>query len=337
MAVVVDLEDERLGELGPDVERRAGGQRLRRRRAARSGARRPSSRDAPFVAPSAPPRSPSSAAGRPSRRVPLPWAISGRPPPLPSMRGARRRGRGRRPTMPRADEVVADRHEQLRLVGVEAERDDAGRRATPRRSLADALQRVDRVERPGEGDEANARVATSSAAPRARPARGRPPRRAPALSRRFVSRSSSWSAAIRSGQRLGRLARRPPRPPARGRRRRAPRYASAPAPVSASIRRMPDADAPLAGDDEAADLAGRPAVRAAAQLVAVALDPDGPDRLAVLLVEERVGAGVDRLGHRHERGRHRPVLADDPADLGLDRRAARRRSAPRSNGKSNRR
>ena len=35
----------------------------------------------------------SRAAGSPSRRVPLPWAISGRPPPLPSMRGAAARTR----------------------------------------------------------------------------------------------------------------------------------------------------------------------------------------------------------------------------------------------------
>ena len=42
VAVRVDVEDERLGELGPDVEGRAGGQRARWRRAARCGARRPS-------------------------------------------------------------------------------------------------------------------------------------------------------------------------------------------------------------------------------------------------------------------------------------------------------
>src|SRR6185503_6407228 len=49
----------------------------------------------------------------------------------------------------------------------------------------------------------------------------------------------------------------------------------------------PRADAPLARDDEAADLAARAAVRAAAQLEAVVLDAYGPDRLAVFLVEER--------------------------------------------------
>ena len=60
------------------------------------------------------------------------------------------------------------------------------------------------------------------------------------------------------------------------------------------------------------------AVRAAAQLVAVALDPDGADALAVLLVEEGVGAGVDRLLHRHVADDDGPILADDPPDLGLD-------------------
>ena len=78
---------------------------------------------------------------------------------------------------------------------------------------------------------------------------------------------------------------------------------------------------------------GRAAVGPAAQLEAVALDPDRPDRLAVLLVEEGVGAGLDRLAPWACTGdRDRPVLADDPADLVLDRRASRRRSAARSNG-----
>ena len=92
------------------------------------------------------------------------------------------------------------------------------------------------------------------------------------------------------------------------------------------------ADAPLAGDDEAPDLAAGAAVRAAAQLEAVVLDADGPNRLAVLLVEEGVRAALDRLGHRQELDRHRPVLADDPADLVLDRAASRRRSAPDRTG-----
>ena len=66
------------------------------------------------------------------------------------------------------------------------------------------------------------------------------------------------------------------------------------------------------------DLAGRPAVGPAAQLEAVVLDPDRADGLAVLLVEERIGALLDRLGHRQERDRHRAVVADDRPDLVLD-------------------
>ncbi len=61
-------------------------------------------------------------------------------------------------------------------------------------------------------------------------------------------------------------------------------------------------------------------MRPAAQLVAVALDPDGANRLAVLLVEERVGAGSDGLLHRHEAGRDGSVVADDAPHLRLDRR-----------------
>ena len=84
------------------------------------------------------------------------------------------------------------------------------------------------------------------------------------------------------------------------------------------MRRVPEPMLRSPVIDEAADLAAGPAVRAAAQLEAVVLDPDRPDRLAVLLVEERVGAGLDRLGHRQERDGDRPVVADDGADLVLD-------------------
>ena len=75
------------------------------------------SRDGPRIAASA-------ACGSPSRRVPSPWAICGRPPPLPSIAGiaAVDEVAGRDPA---GDEVVGDRHEELRLVGVEGEGDDA--------------------------------------------------------------------------------------------------------------------------------------------------------------------------------------------------------------------
>ena len=98
----------------------------------------------------------------------------------------------------------------------------------------------------------------------------------------------------------------------------------------------PGADAPLAGDEEAADLAARAGVRAAAQLEAVVLDTDRPDRLAVLLVEEGVRASLDRLGHAHECDGDGPVLADDAMDLVLDR-AELVVGQARSNGKSKRR
>ena len=118
VARLVDVEDQRLRELGPDVEGGAGGERL-----------------LPVALPDAAPeghqavvasadRIAASASGSASRRVPLPWAISGRPPPLPS------RQRHRVPDEvtggdPLRHEVVGDGHEQLWLVGVEAERDDA--------------------------------------------------------------------------------------------------------------------------------------------------------------------------------------------------------------------
>ena len=99
----------------------------------------------------------------------------------------------------------------------------------------------------------------------------------------------------------------------------------------------PGADALLAGDDEAADLARRAAVRPAAQLVAEALDADRADPLAVLLVEERVGARRLGLGHRHPLDADRAVVADDAPRT--SRSIARFSSSvrPRSNGKSNRR
>ncbi len=62
---------------------------------------------------------------------------------------------------------------------------------------------------------------------------------APARARRFASRSSSWRAATRSGSDSIDVA--PATPPARwSSSRRAPTQASAPSPVSASIRRMPE-------------------------------------------------------------------------------------------------
>ncbi len=122
VAARVDVEDERLGELGPDVERRAGGERLARRRAARSGARRPSG--------------PGLEAGA-DRGQRIGQALAPRAAALGHLRAAaaaalERRHRGGDQVAgrdPARDEVVGDGHEQLRLVGIE-------RRARRRRSRA---------------------------------------------------------------------------------------------------------------------------------------------------------------------------------------------------------
>ena len=256
--------------------------------------------------------------GRPpgrSRRVPRPWAIPGRPPPRPSRAGIASVDQvaGRDPA---GDEVVADRDEELRLVSVEAERDDA----RPERAAdvsGGRLERVHRGVRERRGDEADPRrdlVGTCRQLARlGQPGSGAGLEPAPGLAQLVLegrdpvadpidsSCAPSASAAASSASNRCRTS------------------ASAAAPVTASMPAHPGADAPLAGDQEAADLAGRQAVGAAAQLEAVALDPDGPDRLAVLLVEEGIGAALDRLGHAHERDGDGPVLADDAVDLVLDR------------------
>ena len=282
--VVVDLEDERLGELGADVEGRAGGERrdvvalpdaapeghLARPRApsgrSASALERVERRQSPRAACPCP--GPSRAARRPCRRSPR------RP-------DERRRRTPRAPT--RSSLTVTN------SCGSSASRPsamtpDPGRARGPpwRRSSAHRSTRTGRRRRRAgrPGASSSARLASSAG-------RGRPPR-PPALSRRFASRSSSWSARdpLRRSH------------PSTSRRRSAARSSVANRAregVRARARHRLDAaharaDAPLPGDDEAADLAGRAAVGPAAQLVAVALDPDGPHLLAVLLVEERVGA-----------------------------------------------
>ena len=64
-----------------------------------------------------------SASARPSRRVPRPWAIV-----RPAAAAALERRHGRVDQVPgrdaARDEIVGDRDEQLRLVGIERERDD---------------------------------------------------------------------------------------------------------------------------------------------------------------------------------------------------------------------
>ena len=172
-----------------------------------------------------------------------------------------------------------------------------------------ALERVDRVVRAGEGDQADA-VADLARARRPAPAGSRqaraPARLEPSL--RLAQLLLERGDAVLDGVGRGRPD-----------ERRGALEAVEPLGhegVGALAGHRLDAahagaDAPLAGDEEAADLAGRPAVGAAAQLEAVVLDPDGADRLAVLLVEERVGAGVDRLLHAEPGDADRAVLEHD--------------------------
>ena len=208
------------------------------RRAARSGARRPSR----------PPRLPTRAARHRGRRA-AGEPVAPRAPALGHLGAAAalgrrsrasRPGRGRRPRCRARRGRRVDRHEELRLVGVEAERDRRPTRAPPRTSLAHALERVDRLERRRRAPRAGRRARAPRAAATSSPGFGEPGRRRPPCSRCFVSRSSSWSAAIRSGHRvdglgadgLGRPLERvePRRARARRRRRRS----------RASIRRMPE-------------------------------------------------------------------------------------------------
>ena len=163
-------------------------------------------------------------------------------------------------------------------------------------SLRARLERLHRFERRAASATSRTPGATSSPRPPARPASasaGAAARLEPPL--RLAQLVLERGDPVR--QRVDATGRRPPRPPARGRRTASRTSASAAGAGDRLDAAHPGADAPLAGDDEAADLAGGAAVRAAAQLEAVVLDADGADRLAVLLVEERVGAALDRLGH----------------------------------------
>ena len=120
------------------------------------------------------------------------------------------------------------------------ERDHAaGQRAAD--VLGEALERVDGLEVQDRARRTRRRARWSSrlGGHLAR-AWGGPPAAAPAFRRRFVSRSSSWSAVIRSSTRL----RRPGADRGDGRARRGAKRSSirrsAAAPVTASMRRMPE-------------------------------------------------------------------------------------------------
>jgi len=77
-------------------------------------------------------------------------------------------------------------------------------------------------------------------------------------------------------------------------------------------------DAPLGGDEEAADLPGGRAVGPAAQLQRIVGHADGANALAVLLVEEGVCSRGDGIGHGLDRRRHGAVLAYYASHLVLD-------------------
>ena len=181
VAVVADLEDERLRELRADVERGAGGERRRRssrcrmRReeghSARPGHGRCGSPPSPAGSPSAracPCPGPSPAGRRPGRRSPA-------TPP----------GRGRRPTSPRPT------RSSLTVTNSCGSSPSSPSAITPDPNdpadvLRDALQRVDRLERAGVRDAADRPGATSSARAASSPGFGTPPPPPhPAFSRRL--------------------------------------------------------------------------------------------------------------------------------------------------------
>ena len=191
--------------------------------------------------------------------------------------------------------------------------------STPLQVARRRLERIHRVGRRAAAATSRTPGATSTRA--ARPARraSGSPAPPPALSRRLRLAQLVLERRDPVGDVVDRLGADAPRPRARAQSKRSPHERVGRPPGDRLDAAHPRADAPLAGDDEAADLAAGPAVRAAAQLEAVVLDADRPDRLAVLLVEEGVGASLDRLRHRHERDGDGPVVADDAADLVLDR------------------
>ena len=174
----------------------------------------------------------------PSRRVPLPWAISGRPPPRPSMlrHGALDERAGRDATR---HEVVADRDEQLRLVRVEPERRSRRSAACPD-VLREALERVDRLEvaAPRRRTRRPARAPPRFAA--RSPGFGRPPPAPPALSRCFVVAQLVLERGDPLLERVRRACARRPSAARSSASNRPSISASAAAPVTASMRRIPE-------------------------------------------------------------------------------------------------
>ena len=308
VAVRVDVEDQRLGELGADVQRRARGEGL--------------------VAVALPDPTPerhqasvprrvviaARASGSPSRLVPLPWAMPGRA-SASALDGGHRGGDEVPRGDARPDEVVGDGHEQLGLVRVQAERHDAGsERETD--VARRGLEGIHRVERIRARDQTDARLHVLGVG-----------------DERGGLRDAGGAAGLEAALRLAQLVLQGHDPVRRvleasgtdgGRGGIEQVGAGAQVGVGPGARQgfdatHPRADAALAGDDEPADLSGGAAMGPAAQFEAVVLDTDRPHGLPVLLVEEGVGPARDRVGHRHERDGDGPVVADDAADLVLDR------------------
>ena len=169
VAGAVDVEDERLGELGADVERGTGGEGLL---AVALPDPPPEGHQAPV---SSRDRIAARAASSPSRRVPRPWAIAGRPPPRPSIAGiaALTRSPAEMPRATRSSETVTN------SCGSGASSASA---TTPEPSAAAdvarrALEHVHRVVRDGRGDQADARGDLARPGRPARRASGSPTRR----------------------------------------------------------------------------------------------------------------------------------------------------------------
>ena len=162
-----------------------------------------------------------------------------------------------------------------------AARPSRGRSTRRAMSFTPSTSRVSSSAAPPPAPPPPSAASSSAARPRA-PAAWRPPAAAARLDR-LVGRRVQRAAATRSSAARCCWTR-----------------ATAPAPVSASMRRTPAATPLSSVIDEEADVAGRAHVRAAAQLHAEAGHRDDADPVAVLLAEERHRAGRDRLlGRAH--------------------------------------
>ena len=188
--VAVDVEDERLGELGPDVERRAGGQRF-------AGVALPDAapegHQAPFSSLVADRGEGLGQTGAARARGPGPSAGGRRRAPRSPASPTVTRSPAEMPRATRSSETVTKScgssasSASATTPGAERAAHVAGR----------GLERVHRFVGPAAADARRTPGATSCAAAASSPGLGRPAP-PPALRRRFVSRSSSWSAATRS-------------------------------------------------------------------------------------------------------------------------------------------